>query len=151
MIDELYTPVSEIARLRHGGTWYTHVEVDWVRLDRAVPIAAYPALIGDYAVLSDAERADAERYMDELFTGKEYHILRRYLAGRGIATECGVVPIPMVVKPAHVGFTATPAHKMIAIDQSGAFGWYELDDSAGTLPFRVAGMFYIGGGAPAAG
>jgi hypothetical protein len=97
LIDELYIPVSEVARIEHGGVEYTNVEVDWVRLNRAVPIAPYPTLISDYARLSDTERADAEQYMDELFTGEEYDMLRAYFAERGIILGLGVVPIPMEV------------------------------------------------------
>ena len=143
MIDELYIPVSEVARIEHGGVEYTNVEVDWVRLNRAVPIAPYPTLISDYARLSDTERADAEQYMDELFTGEEYDVLRAYFAERGIILGLGVVPIPMEVKPSPGGFMATPTHKMIAIDQLGRFGWYPLDDPDGGLPFQVVGTYVI--------
>lgn len=79
MRDELYIPVSEIARVQHGGVWHTNVEVDWLRLGRAAPIAPYPELISDYARLSAAERSAAEQYIDELFTGEEYDLLRGYL------------------------------------------------------------------------
>jgi hypothetical protein len=148
MIDELYGAVTVIARLQHNGVWYNDVEIEWVYLDRAQPIAPYTALIADYEQLGQPERTYAEQYMDELFVEAEYHTLRRYLADHhGLDVNMSVVPIPMEVQPESVGFIATPAHRMVEVDESGNFGWYRLQNAVGTLPFTVAAWYVVGSSA----
>ena len=145
MIDELYGAVTVIVRLQHRGVWYTNVELEWVYCDRAQPIAPYASLIADYGQLGQTERTYAEQYMDNLFTKPEYRMLRRYLKGHhGIGTDMSVVPIPMNVRPESVGFIATPAHRMLEVDESGNFGWYRLQNVVGTLPFTVAAWYIVG-------
>jgi hypothetical protein len=145
MIDELYAAATVIARLQHNGVWYEDVELEWVYVDRAQPIAPYATLIADYRQLVQPERAYAEQYMDELFTKAEYHTLRRYLEERhGLDVIMSVVPIPMEVQPESVGFMAAPAHRMVEVDESGKFGWYTLNELEGTLPFKVAAWYYVG-------
>ena len=146
MIDELYGASTQIARLQHNGAWYNDVEIEWVFCDRAQPIAPYATLIDRYRQLAQPERVQAEQYMDELFTEAEYHTLRRCLADRhGLSTSMSVVPVPMEVQPASVGFIATPARRMLALDQSGNFGWYQLEGIGETLPFAVAAWYFVAG------
>ena len=145
MIDELCGAATVIARLQHNGVWYKDVEVEWAYIDRAKPIGPYASLIADYGQLGQTERAYAQQYMDELFTEAEYHTLRRYLENRrGLAVHMSIVPIPMQVQPESVGFIATPAQRMVEVDESGNFGWYTLNDVEGTLPFKVAAWYYVG-------
>jgi hypothetical protein len=145
MIDELYGASTMLERLQHQGAWYKDVEIEWIYHDRAQPIAPYADLIADYGQLVQPERTYAEQYMDNLFTEAEYATLRRYLAKHhGLDVSMSVVPIPMVVQPASVGFIATPARQMILADQSAAFGWYALDQVAETLPFAVAAWYFVG-------
>jgi hypothetical protein len=145
MIDELYGAATIIGHLQHNGVWYKDVEVEWVYIDRIQPIAPYATLIADYAQLGQPERVYAEQYMDELFTDKEYHTLRRYLEEHhGLVASMSVVPIPMEVQPESVGFMATPALRMVEVDQSGQFGWYTLNGVEGTLPFKVAAWYFVG-------
>jgi len=145
MIDELYGAVTVIVRLQHRGVWYTNVELEWVYCDRAQPIAPYASLIADYGQLGQTERTYAEQYMDDLFTKAEYRMLHRYLKDHhGLDADMSVVPIPMNVRPESVGFIATPAHRMLEVDESGNFGWYRLQNVVGTLPFTVAAWYIVG-------
>jgi hypothetical protein len=76
---------------------------------------------------------------------KEYRTLRRYLKDHHeLDADMSVVPIPMNVRPESVGFIATPAHRMLEVDESGNFGWYRLQNVAGTLPFTVAAWYVVG-------
>ena len=145
MIDQLYGAVTVIARLQHHGIWYSNVELELVYCDRAQPIAPYTSLIADYAQLDHTERRYAEQYMDDLFTRAEYRTLRRCLKDHhGLVADMSVVPIPMHVRPEAVGFIATPAHRMLEVDESGNFGWYRLRNVMGTLPFTVAAWYVVG-------
>ncbi|MBK9712764.1 MAG: hypothetical protein IPO81_15845 [Kouleothrix sp.] len=146
MIDELYGASSIVERLQHSGAWYRAVEVEWVYVDRARPIAPYPTLIADYHRLGDSERIRAEQYMDELFTAAEFELLRRHFADRlGLVVHMGVIPIPMLAEPEPGLFMANPAQHMLEVDQGGKAGWYTLaDPDAALLPFRVAAWYHVG-------
>ena len=147
MSDELYGAVTAIARLQHHGIWYNNVELEWIYCDRAQPIAPYASLIADYGQLDQTERRYAEQYMDDLFTKAEYRMLRRYLKDHhGLVADISVVPIPMHVRPEAVGFIATPAHRMLEVDESGNFGWYRLQSAVEMLPFKVAAWYIVGSG-----
>lgn len=144
MIDELYGAVTVIAQLQHHGTWHSNVELEWIYCDRAQPIAPYVSLIADYDELDQPERRYAEQYMEALFTKAEYRTLRRYLKDyHNLVADMSVVPIPMNVRPGSVGFIATPAQRMLEVDESGNFGWYRLQSAVEMLPFKVAAWYVV--------
>jgi len=135
-----YTPYANLTTFEAWGNVTLHFFVP----GRAEPVAPYPETILGYEHLSEAQKADAEAAIGELFTEEEFRAFRDLMQGTyGEDIRTGMLFSPVnILKPGNelgLGLTRPFARR---VEGEGG-GFFRLSEAVDDwpLPFKVWGYY----------
>lgn len=118
------------------------VELEWFCVDRPQPIAAYATLLRGYTELREPYRDQAQRYLDELFTGEDVRLLLPYVAARyGQQVGVRVLPMPMDIWVAEGQSMAAPTSLILASGGWSIAHTLAPQEAGYPLPFTVSAYY----------